>query len=249
MSSLVGSLMSINGDIQRQGIFKAKSFLLPPNLKPVDINAVSKSLSKKIHIESVVLEQSIEEKKRDIQSATESLRCTKQMVRDYEARLQAMLVKNDSDEISKSLKKIINSLPIEHVEFVDPAVTIFTTSVFKKSDKIMGAYRIWIDWNYRNYSHAMRVVNITHDSGSHPHPCVASDGHICEGNAASTFKKYYEEKDVYSLLESIIGFLLSDDIRAGYISSWNRFFEQLNNVNPAEVFSSRSIVPASRAVI
>lgn len=242
-NNLVSSLRSIKRDIDRKKIFRQGSFLLPTNLPNENLNKVSKDLSKKIIIEKVEVEKSIEIKRREIQQYTSALRDKKRMVTQLEERLEKMNKKDVEGDVSKSFDMIMKHLPIEHIQFIEPAVTIFTTSIFKKNNKIMGAYRIWIDWAYKEHRHAIRVVNIHHEAGSHPHPCIGSNASLCEGNATNELKKYYESKNIYDLVEALVAFLLSDNVSNGYISNWDRWFEQLHDVDPDTVFSRRSIRP------
>lgn len=242
-SNLVSSLASIKRDIDRKKIFRSVAFSLPANLPKENLNKVSKDLSKKIVIEKVEIEKNVEVKRKEIQQYTSALRDKKRMVTQLEERLEKMNKKDVEGDVSKSFDKIMKHLPIEHIQFVEPAVTIFTTSIFKKNNKIMGAYRIWIDWAYKRHSDAIRVVNIHNEAGSHPHPCIGSSANLCEGNATNELKKYYDSKNIYDLVEALIAFLLSDNVTSGYITSWNRWFEQLHDVDPDTVFSRRSIRP------
>lgn len=243
MNNLVSSLQNIKNDIRRKKIFSKLRFSLPSNLPKEDFKRDAKKLSKFINIDLVALLKTRKSVDVDIQSYTKALRDKKKRAKLIDTKLKAFKGKNIEKNIYKYFNKIIDKLPVEHVELIDPAVTIFTTSIFKKEDKIMGAYKIWIDWGKQQHGDAIRIVNLHHDAGGHPHPCVGSDGRICEGNAGMTFQKYYREKDIYNLLESLIGFLLSDNINSGYITRWESFFSQLQDKDMETVFSRRRIVP------
>lgn len=246
MSGLVTSLYTIKSDIQRKRLFRQGTFALPSDLPKEDLDKVSKDLSKKIIIERTELSHLIKQQDENIQRYMEEVRQRRKKKEEAEQKLLKFNEKDIERDITKHFDRILKALPIEHIEFVQQAVTIFTTSVLKKHNKIMGSYRIWIDWNCAVHSDAIKVVNIHHEAGNHPHPCVGSSANICEGNASVTFRKYYDEKNIYDLVESIIGFLLSEDVTNGYITSWDRWFEQLNVVDPKTVFSRRGIRPIIR---
>lgn len=245
MQNLTNALYNLKNEFRRKHIFTDQEFSLPSNLPKQDAKSNSLELAKVIDRDKAKLLQSLRYKENDIQNYTRSLRDIKKQKAEIDEKLSKFKDDNISKELYKQLNLITKKLPIEHIEFVNPSVTIFTTSVFKKYDKIMGSYRIWVDWSYDNVSYALRIVNVHHDSDGHPHPCVNTSGQVCMGNAHSVFTKYYRSRDLYHLIEAITGFIVADDIQAGYITQWDRWFSHLNEHDSNTIFTRRGIAPRS----
>jgi hypothetical protein len=146
------------------------------------------------------------------------------------------------DERKKQLDKIFEKLLIRHAEYIENNVTVFTTEFLRKGPRQLGIFRIWIDWNKSYVRDAIRVVNFYKRNGGNDHPCI-SNGELCMGTAETTLRDHFQQKNLFILLETIMAFLLSEDISKGYIKNWDTWLRGCRKVSSDFSFSTLNIRP------
>ena len=63
------------------------------------------------------------------------------------------------------------------------------------------------------------------------------------GTAESTIQKHFQEKNVYILLETLIAFLVSENVSHGYINNWDAWSNQCSKLKKEFKFSELYITP------
>jgi len=226
---------------EKAGLLKTTNIF--DRLQDFDINKISRQVAE---LDLVALRSLLSDKKRASEEFNNNSRKIRELRETLKSLEQRIEVYKDVDKIvdarKKQLNKIFKNLFIHHVEYVENNVTIFTTEFLKIKDRQLGIFRIWIDWNKSDARSAIRVINFYKRNGQNDHPCV-QNGQICMGNADQSIREHYAQKDLFVLLETIISFLLSENISRGYIREWSVWLKGCGRVAHDFSFSSLNIRP------
>lgn len=215
------------------------------SLPPLDLDSTAKKVAE-------LDLKSLRSLARDRETALENANQYARKVRELRAVLleldRRISVFGDEEKFVKERKKqldqVFKNLLISHVEYVENNVTIFTTQFLKKQQRLLGIFRIWIDWNASSSSSGISILNFYKRNGGCDHPCI-SGGRLCMGTAAETIEKHFREKNVFVLLETLMAFLLSENVSHGYIKSWSTWLSGRRAVPRGFSFDSQGIRPVT----
>ena len=213
------------------------------SLSPLDLDSTAKKVAE---LDLKTLRSLTRDKETALTRANEHARALRE-IRTILLQLdQRISVFGDEEKFIKErkrqLEQIFKNLLIVHVEYVENNVTIFTTQFLKKQQRLLGVFRIWIDWNATDAYNGVRVLNFYKRNGGCDHPCI-SGGRLCMGTAAETLEKHFREKNIFVLLETVMAFILSEDVSHGYIKSWSTWLSGRRAIPRGFSFDSMGIRP------
>lgn len=244
MTNLAQTLRSIKPVLEEKKIIKTKSWSLHSSVHKLDSETMARKLASISVSDLGDLERQRDSVGRDVSSYTTALRDRKKALVEIEKKIEYAKKANDVSEKKKEIDRIMNNLLIEHYEFVEPVVTIFTTEFLKKGLRIMGVYRIWIDWSKDSAGSAIRIINVYKRAGTYDHACI-SNGSLCMGNSRDVIEQNFKERNVFALLETLISFIVSEDVHSGYIHSWEDWDRQATKNTRELTFESCGIRPGT----
>lgn len=246
MPDLIRTLRSIKPSLDQKRVIPTRAWSPLSAYTRMD----KAKLAIKLASLSMVDHRNLEQEKLSIDSTidnyTRELKTHKKKSKELEEKIAHARNSNNPLIKQKEIDRIMNNLLIQHFEFVDPAVTVFTTEFIKKGTRVLGIFRIWIDWSKPDPGDGggVRIINVYKRTPGYDHPCISS-GKLCMGDAAETIKKHFRERNVYILLETLIAFLVSENVSHGYIRTWENWSSQCSRLTKELTFADLGIQPGT----
>lgn len=242
MAAISRSLNSIKNDLINKKILSSAAWSLPTTFSKTDEKQLKKTIAALPFLEMSVILREKRQLEENINYLTNDLKNRKVQLKKALEKMEEIDKLIKSQDVYKPFEKIIEQFPIKHVEILGALTTVFTTELIKKDDRVVGSFRIFIDWTKSSWENAVVVRNLYKSDGGYDHPCISS-GRICSGTATTTFRECFLKKDIYGLVEALISFIVSDDVHAGFIRSWNDFhtrasIRKVTDINFGQSFGS-----------
>lgn len=242
MANLISTLRTIKPSLEEKRIIPTKVWSPLSSFSKMNKEQLAVKLAALSRIDSArYLKEKIELESR-VDRYTREVKDAKRRLKESIEKIESIKSASTIESKKKEIERIMNNLLVQHFEYVEPGVTVFTTEFIKKDKRILGIYRIWIDWSIDDARRAIRIFNVYKRTPGYDHPCI-SNGKLCMGNSESVILQHFREKNVYVLVETLIAFLVSENISHGYIRDWDSFDRQCSKLTAPFKFEDKDVRP------